>query len=121
LVVPEDSLVHDDGPPLRTVPPRPTAQHQLPPTGQDTPSRSFAVPELWGDHWDPPSLVVRITPPSPTATQELADEHDTARKLWVVPDCWDDQDRPPLVVARIVPALPTDQHVLVEAGAHVMP
>src|SRR5436305_12481232 len=79
--------------------------------GQPTSHSVFVVPEVWLDHVDPPLVVARITPLSPTAMHALVVAHDTPIICVVVPEVWEDQVDPLLVVLMIVPPVPTAKQV----------
>src|SRR5205809_1122359 len=70
-----------------------------------TPLRFAVVPEFCFVHVTPSGLV-RIVPPSPTATSSGAALETTLRNVCVVPDCCVVHESPSVLV-RIVPLAPT--------------
>jgi hypothetical protein len=72
-----------------------------------TPRNSAVVPLLRGIQVFPPSIVLRIVPPAPTAVPVFALVKKTDRSVFVVPLLWLTQLVPPFVVVRIVPLAPT--------------
>src|SRR5947209_4086432 len=81
---------------------------------------SCCVPELWDAQVRPPSLLLRIAPPAPTATQSwLVDGQLTAFRSELVPEDRGLQLDPPSLVEMIVPAAPTATQLL--AAAQLMP
>src|SRR5947199_278494 len=93
-------------------PPQPVAQQPL---------RVQAIPAapwvpcggVFRVHVEPPLVVVRIVPLSPTTTQWDALGQETPNRLSVVPDVSGFHFFPPLVVRKITPPSPTVKHVWV--------
>ena len=82
----------------------------------ETPQRLLSVPDSCGVHSAPPSIVLRMVPPSPTAQAVLASNAATPRRFLSVPDSCAFQVFPPSVVLRIVPWVPTTQTVRVSTA-----
>ena len=74
---------------------------------KETPLRSYVVPLDWLVQLEPPSVVRRTVPSTPTTVPVFASVNERQWRSFVVPLGWFVQLEPPSFVRRIVPTPPT--------------
>src|SRR5436190_20869935 len=75
----------------------------------ETPYKVLVVPLVRGDQLSPPLVVLRITPPSPTAVPVLPSVNETLKRHTVPGFAWVVHVLPPSVVLTIVLSPPIPQ------------
>src|SRR5260370_15967119 len=94
----------DDAPPT-AVPVFPSVKKTL--------TSGSVVPLVWDVQVVPPSVVLRMVPPTPTAQPVFASTKDALKSAHVTPLVSDVQVVPPSDVLSMVPSSPNSHHVLV--------